>query len=151
MRSLQQFSGKGWNITAALAVVVLVAYMGFLIIANYLSQVELQKGVLEQLRQDTEKRAIALSYFFSERTNDLKELTKKREISAYFENKALGMSMTYGLLASLDAIAEVFEGILEDKTLKGDRIYSQIAFIEKNGEVLVQSGPRESKILAGGA
>ena len=149
MRSLQQFSGKGWNITAALAVVVLVAYMGFLIIANYLSQVELQKGVLEQLRQDTEKRAIALSYFFSERTNDLKELTKKREISAYFENKALGMSMTYGLLASLDAIAEVFEGILEDKTLKGDRIYSQIAFIEKNGEVLVQSGPRESKILAG--
>jgi two-component system, cell cycle sensor histidine kinase and response regulator CckA len=150
MRSLQQFSGKGWNITAALAIVVLVAYMGSLIIANYLSQVELQKGALEQLRQDTEKRSIALAYFLSERTNDLKDLTRKREISTFFENKALGMSMTYGLLASLDAIVEVFDRILEDKTLKGDPIYSQIAFLEKSGEVLVQSGLRESGILAGG-
>jgi two-component system, cell cycle sensor histidine kinase and response regulator CckA len=148
MRPLLKFSGRGWNITAALAIVGLVVYMGFLIVANYLSQVELQKGVLEQLRQDTEKRAIALTYFFSERRNDLKELTRSRAISAYFENKALGMSMTYGLQASLDAIVEVFERILEDKTLKGDRIYSGIAFLEKRGKVLVQIGLMESEIHA---
>ena len=148
MRPLQQFSGRGWNITAALAIVGLVVYMGFLIAANYLSQVELQKGVLEQLRQDNEKRAIALTYFFSERRNDLREITRSRAISSYFENKALGMSMIYGLQASLDAVAAVFERILEDKTLKGDPIYSGIAFVEKSGKVLVQTGLKESPVHA---
>ena len=147
MRPLQQFSGRGWNITTALAIVGLVVYMGFLIFANYLSQAELQKGLLEQLRQDTEKRAIALTYFFSERANDLKDLARSRAISTYFENKALGMSMTYGLQASLDAITLAFERILEDKTLKGERIYSGLAFIKKNGEVLVARGFKESGIL----
>jgi two-component system, cell cycle sensor histidine kinase and response regulator CckA len=144
MRHRLQFSGRGWNITAALAIIGLVVYMGSLIIANYLSQVELQKGLLEQLRQDTEKRAIALTYFFSERRNDLKEAARGRAISSYFENKALGMSMVYGLQASLDAIALGFRQILEEKTLKGDRIYSGIAFVEKSGEVLAETGSKDS-------
>jgi two-component system, cell cycle sensor histidine kinase and response regulator CckA len=151
MRPLQQFSGRGWNITATLAIIGLVVYMGSLIIANYLSQVELQKGLLEQLRQDTEKRAIALTYFFSERRNDLKEAARGRAIASYFENKALGMSMTYGLQASLDAISLAFEQILEEKTLKGDRIYLGIAFVEKSGEVLAETGLKELSPQAGWA
>jgi two-component system, cell cycle sensor histidine kinase and response regulator CckA len=150
MRSLRHFSGRGWNITAALAIVGLVVYMGFLIVANYLSEAKLQEGLLDQLRQDTEKRAIALTYFFSERTNDLRDLARSRAISSYFENKALGMSMTYGLQASLDAISVAFERVLEDKTLKGERIYSGIAFIKTNREMLIARGLREAEIRAEG-
>ncbi|MBW1717694.1 MAG: hypothetical protein JRJ77_18090 [Deltaproteobacteria bacterium] len=69
--------------------------------SNYRSQVKLQESALDHLREDTEKRSMAVSYFCSERKNDLNSLASNRAISAFFENKALGMSMEYELRASL--------------------------------------------------
>ena len=69
--------------------------------SNYRSQVKLQESALDHLREDTEKRSMAVSYFCSERKNDLNSHASNRAISAFFENKALGMSMEYELRASL--------------------------------------------------
>ena len=139
MRSMRLMSRTSWNLTAAILSVLLVAYIGFLLVAHYLSQTELQKASLAQLVQDSEKRATAVSYFYSERKNDLKSLQKSRAISIFFENKALGMSMEYGLRASLLGISEIFERLLHEKTLSGDYVYSRIVFIAQNGETLVDS------------
>lgn len=105
--------------------------------ANYHSQVELQKSGLEQMRLDTEKHAGAASYFFSEQKDHLKNLTEKRELAAFFENKALGMSMEYGLRDSLFSIGKVFDRFLKNRRIGGDRIYTGIVFLESNGAVLV--------------
>lgn len=139
MKSLRVMSRTSWNLTAAVVSVLLVAYIGFLLVAHYLSQAELQKASLAQLIQDSEKRATAVSYFYSERRNDLKSLQKSRAIAVFFENRALGMSMEYGLRASLLGISEAFERLLHEKTLGGDDVYSRITFVAKNGEILVDS------------
>src|SRR3989304_1849382 len=106
MKSVRTSLKRRWNLTVIVASLVLVGFIGFLVVENYLSQLELQGYTLEQLRQDTEKRATAVTYFSSERKNDLRNLALSRETSIFFENKALGMSMEYGLKASLLAMSD---------------------------------------------
>ncbi|MEW6377111.1 MAG: ATP-binding protein [Thermodesulfobacteriota bacterium] len=134
-----------WNLATMGVSVVLVGFIAFLVGKNYLSQLELQEFALEQLRQDLEKRATALSYFYFERRNDLKNLAESREISIFFENKALGMSMEYGLRASLLTISETFNRLLKERKLGKDRIYTRIIFVDSNGELLVDTQPISGK------
>lgn len=136
---------KKWNITVAVASFVLLGYIGFLLFANYLSQVELQTATLQQLKQDMEKRSMAVSYFYSERKSDLKDLRENRDILAYFHSKALGMSMEYGLQASLFSVTESFSRLLNEKTLDQEKIYTQIAFIKENGQLLSGAFSSESR------
>jgi len=128
------------NLTALAIGLVLLLYISFLIFSNYLSQVDLQKTALEKLRQDTEKLAMSVSYFCTERKIDLKNLSENRPVSVYFENKALGMSMEYGLKASLNAIRYQFDRLMEEKKFGGKRIYPRVAFIRSNGGLLVDTG-----------
>ncbi|MBW2012180.1 MAG: response regulator [Deltaproteobacteria bacterium] len=133
------FAGKR-NLAALTIGLVLFLYIGFLITSNYLSQIDLQKTALEKLRRDTEKLAMSVSYFCAERKIDLKNLSENRAISVYFENKALGMSMEYGLKASLNAIRYQFDRLMEEKKFAGKRIYPRVTFIRPHGELLVDTG-----------
>jgi PAS domain S-box-containing protein len=119
-----------------LAGIIFAAGVALLLGNVYRGQVELQKSVVNNFRHDLEKHAAALSYFFSERKNDLKNLPAKREISIYFENKALGMSMEYGLRASLTAIHESFDQVLKERMLGPDRIYTRFVFADGSGACL---------------
>ena len=136
MQLIRTDSLRGYLAIIALGA-VLVGYIAFLLIANYHSQIELQKSGSEQMRLDTEKHADAIGYFFSEQKDHLKNLAEKREISAFYENKALGMSMEYGLGYSLFGIGKVFDRFLENRRLGGDKTYTRITFLESNGAVLV--------------
>jgi len=141
MTLVQRLLKEKWNIATISVSILLVGFIDFLIIKNYLSQVELQGYALDQLKQDTEKRATAVSYFFSERKNDLRNLATSREVSVFFENKALGMSMEYGLKASLLAISEKLNWLLEERKLGGDRIYARILFLDRDGQLLADTSP----------
>ncbi len=130
-------SQKKWSFITALIGVALIGCIGFLLISNYRSQVQLQKHALEQLDHDAERRATAVGYFYSERRNDIKHLLEHRAISAFFENKALGMSLQYGLSESLFAISELFEHFMQERKLGEEQIYTRLAFVESDGTVLV--------------
>ena len=109
------FFKKKENLGAVIACVVLVGFIGFLLGANYLSQKELQASALQQLRQKTEKRATAVGYFYKDRQQDLKNLGESKVLTAFFENKALGMSIQYGLGASLLAVSQQFDRLVQKK------------------------------------
>lgn len=133
------------NLVVVIANVLLIGFIGWLVAANYLSERELRKSALEHLRLDMEKRTTAVSYFFSERENDLKDLAEGRAISAFFENKALGMSMEYGLRAGLLGISGNFDRFLMDRKIEKDRIYTRMALIDSTGQLLVDRGLKTAK------
>ena len=110
-----------------------------LLVKVYRTQIELRESVLKNFKQDLEKHAAGLSYFYSERKNDLKNLPAKREISIFFENKALGMSMEYGLRASLIAIQESLDLVLKERMLGQDPIYTRFVFADSSGECLIDT------------
>jgi PAS domain S-box-containing protein len=126
-------------ITAVIAAILVVGYVSFLLVSHYRSQVDLQKNLLKQLKQESEKQALAVGYFFTERKDDLVNLALSREVAVFFENKDLGMSMEYGLKLSLIPIRDRLIDLVNRKSLNGAPIYSRILLIDNNGQVLVDS------------
>ena len=136
--NLSQTKIKITAIIAVTAILLLIGIIVFFVTINFTSQSKLRKFALDQIRSDIEKRAASVSYFFSERRNDLNDFALSKEISAFFENKALGMSMEYGLKASLLEMSEKFGHLLKGRKINNDHIYTGIFFIDNEGKLLVK-------------
>jgi hypothetical protein len=118
------------NLVALFAILALSGYIGFLVLQNYLSQVDLDRSALTRLQSDAQSRAVSVSYFFAERMDDMQDLSAARELVVYFSNKALGMSMAYGLRTSLVAIEQLFGRLIREKRIAGSGIYERIVLID---------------------
>ena len=127
------------RLLAALIGLTLVGYIGYLVLAQYRTQLVIQDAALKQLTSDRAKRATAVSYFLSERKDDLRELAESREISSYFENMALGMSMEYGLRASIIMIQDLSGKMRSLKLLAGAPVFERIVFIDSSGVLLTDT------------
>jgi two-component system sensor histidine kinase/response regulator len=131
-------SGKrslGWLLAGLLFGIFIALLVG----KTYLAQTKVQQLGVRNFRQHLEKRASAVSYFFAERQHDLENLAASREVTAFFENQALGMSMLYGLRASLIGIQKTSDRLLTTRKLGDQQIYCRIVFIASSGECLVDS------------
>ncbi len=128
-----------WNIAGILFGMLLAAYLVVMVVTNYRAQVNLQESLVEQFRQNIAKRASAIGYFLDERKNDLRYLADAREIAIYFENKALGMSMAYGLGSSLVDINTYFIYFMGDRRAGGDQIYTRILLYDSDGAILADT------------
>lgn len=140
-----KFARKRSSLAVVLISLLLVGYTGFLVGMNYLWQVRLRESNLEKARYKIQEYAAVSRYFFSERKEDLRNLTESRELSAFFENKALGMSMDYGLKASLLIIWRSFKQFASNRKIDEHRIYTRIAFIDKSGNLLVDTSENGKK------
>ncbi len=118
---------------------LLLGYLGFLLLNLYRSYDKIQSAALEQQQHATEKRAIALESFLKDRGEDLVDLAEKQKLSAYFENKSLGMSLEYGLGASLNDLNEAIDRYRLRKQFDGKPLYRRIMFLDAGGAPLVDS------------
>ena len=137
-KSREILKRKG-GINLLLIGVLLFGYISFLLVTNYLSQVELKEIAFQRLSQDINKRSAVLAYYFSERQSDMKNLLASGVISTYFENKALGMSLAYGLRTSQFNISKHFVSFIESRTINSDAIYHRILFVDRNGKKLADT------------
>ncbi|NTW99500.1 MAG: hypothetical protein HGB35_06160, partial [Geobacteraceae bacterium] len=137
-------TGKNWGIAGFFAALMIVAYLVLMVVTSYQTQVKLQNSLIEQLRQDAAKHASAIEHYLDERKNDLRYLSDAREISVYFENKALGMSMEYGLGSSLVDISTYFKYFVADRKATDRPIYTRIMMIDVSGSVLADTSGSNS-------
>ncbi len=127
-----------------LAGAVLIGYMVFLIMANYASQMELRQTAADRFLDEEQSRAWVLSRFFAEKMTQIGNLANSREISIYFENKALGMTMAYGLRASIISMEQRFRQIMTKRDFGDASVYESIAFVDAQGPVIAAVGEAES-------
>ncbi|BAH77157.1 two-component hybrid sensor and regulator [Solidesulfovibrio magneticus RS-1] len=118
---------------------LLVLVFGALIAFNYSSLSKREKSALDDFENATLNMSSTLDYFFYERNNDILDIADSRQVLTYFENKALGMSVEYGLLASRLAISELFEKIINDRSLGGEQIYDAVALVDNEGEQIASA------------
>ena len=137
------------RIAAILFSLALVAYLGFLLTDLYRSRSDLQRAATAQLFQNSEKRALSIRYFFSERADDLISLSENRELSAYFENVALGMSMEYGLSTSLEDARVSLDKFRIRRKIGTWDIYHRIVFLDASGHKLIDSHDGNVKSVKG--
>ncbi|MCG8615131.1 MAG: PAS domain S-box protein, partial [Desulfobacterales bacterium] len=117
----------------------LAVFIGGMLTREYISRDRMFQDHIHALDQSLEKRASAVSYFFSERLADLEHLGSARELNGYFENMALGMSMRYGLKSSLFSAARQFFLLLKTKHINGEPIYSRLLYVTEEGEILIDT------------
>ena len=141
-RDQTQERKAGWyssNMAVNAAGIVAVAYLCALLTLNYRTAMELRDAAIQKLCYETVKQGESMGYFFEERKNDLLNLAASREVAVFFENRALGMSMEYGLRLSLPPINERFSSLMAEKKIAGETVYSRIALIDKSGDLLVDT------------
>ncbi|MBB1073915.1 EAL domain-containing protein [Rhodoferax sp. 4810] len=123
--------------------VIAVAFAAFtlvLILSLYGAQSRLRAATDTRLIADSQRRAAAVADFIAERRQAVAELAASREVEAYLVNRALGMSPQYGLNVSLDAVEQLFNQHLRQKTLRGWPVYLHIAFYVEPGQPAAQAG-----------
>ena len=107
-----------------------------------MAHMNLRRQAVETLIRDTEERAETVSYCFGERKHDLKDLLARREIPVFFENRALGMSMEYGLGLSLFGMKRQLRRFVASRTIGADEIYSRVVFLDRRGKILADTHRR---------
>ncbi|WP_296920008.1 response regulator [Thiohalocapsa sp.] len=122
-----------WTVLMALA---LVGLMGYLLVDNYRNALSLQESLIDRIRQAAHSRSTAIEYFFDEKRSELENLARSREVSVYFENKALGMSERFGLKQSLIPIRQLFADLIDRKRVSGEPIYERLALVDAEGQTL---------------
>jgi PAS domain S-box-containing protein len=137
MSPMKSFVTKRIKFVTAVVGCMLTVVIGALLWATYAAQISQRLSASTQFQSDGERLSVAIGYFFAERKDDIRNLSECRELSAFFENRALGMSMAYGLRASQLAIAERFRRVLERKQFHEDLIYDRIVFVDRDANVLV--------------
>lgn len=126
-------------------VLALFCYLGFLIHSQYNANNKQLGFYHDSLAKEVEKRALSVSYFFSERVDDMRTLSDSRELSIYFENQALGMSMEYGLSASIIAAKAYFDRFIVSRKMSGIPVFKRLVFLGKDGNVLIDTDDRNVK------
>lgn len=119
-----------------LGLVCIAALISGLLIINYYSHRSLQESNNRRFQQNIEDRCRSISYFFSERENDMRTLAGSTAITGFFTNRGMGMTMAYGLRASLNNIDRLFEQRSAVSQLGGKPIYSQLLLLDENGSEL---------------
>ncbi len=101
---------------------LLIIYLAFLLVSTYVAQQDLINASSKENKFKLERKVTALGYFYSERSDDLNNLSKTKAIEAYFANQALGMSMDYGLRASLFNLRSQLDNLIKEKKLTGNPV-----------------------------
>lgn len=129
----QKVVGNRFQMTAVGIMGCLVAA---LLITNYISQRSILNTSIERMELDLNDRARSLAYILSEREGDIKELADTTTVQSFFTNRNLGMSMQYGLKASLSYVFRLFEKVGENRLIGQQRIYSALQLHDADGSVL---------------
>jgi diguanylate cyclase (GGDEF)-like protein/PAS domain S-box-containing protein len=114
--------------------------MFFLIGNLYSSQVELRQNANARLVSIGEARATEIGDFLIERRQAAARLAASEDISNYFSNLDLGMSVRYGLFANLAAIERRFQATLDEEKYQRQPAYLRLAFFDRNGLAQVDVG-----------
>ena len=122
-----------------LAGTILVAVLAFFLWVNYDSQMRLREKAISRLVENLGRQASSVGYFCGERRSDLKNLARAREISIFFQNRALGMSMAYGLRASLVQIRNHLNSLTLERKIGKEPVYQRMMFFDVEQGLLVDN------------
>lgn len=119
---------------------LLVGYVLLLLVIGFVGQQRLLKAQRQQQQLLLDKQAAALGYFFDVRRDDLRLLAASPQLTAYLANRALGMSMQYGLADSLFRLERRLAAMRQERRIDGKPIYLGLGFFNQAGERVVNSG-----------
>ena len=129
-------------------VVFLTGFVGFLLVSNYHSLQKLQDSTLKQYKSEFDTRASKLANFLESQRQQVTSIASGGKLELYFENKALGMSMKYGLRATLLALDIELREFVRHHQIEGKRVYQRLVIYDTHGNWITGSGSASSNAMS---
>ncbi|TNZ62774.1 GGDEF-domain containing protein, partial [Vibrio parahaemolyticus] len=82
---------------------------------------------------------------FTIASEDVDNLSSDKTVQTFFANLASGMSMEYGLGASLINLKRRFDEKIDGKLINSSNIYNKLTLVGSDGTTIVTTGPKDLK------
>ena len=136
------------NIPVIVIGILLISYIIFIFVISYLGQEKLLQSQTKEFELKLQNRISTLKHFFQLSKEDISRLSQNSNFKIYFTNKALGMSMQYGLQANLDNAQNSIKEFSENMNFDGTKIYQNVVLIDSDGNIIINETNEEvNKIL----
>ncbi len=123
-----------------ISAILVSLYLAMIIVVTSLGQNKLKESQYRELDLKVKSYASKLDNLFTIASEDIDNLSGDRTIQTFFANLASGMSMEYGLGASLFNLKHRFDNKIATKQINGDNIYQKLTLIGGNGKTIVTTG-----------
>lgn len=116
------------------------AYAAGSISAHLESRRKLRDSEIAKIVEQNYRLAATLDDYLIEQRRHVAELADGSEVRNYLANRALGMSLRYGLQASIDDIAARFRQVLGERRFGERRFITRLVFVDESGAALADVG-----------
>lgn len=122
-----------------LAGTVLAGYLILILTVINLGQNSLEKSQQNELQLKIAHYAYTLSYFFGVSQDNMQVLSQDKTMTTFFHNRSAGMSMTYGLGASLFKLELLFQDRYRQREINDTPIFHSISLLNLDGTTIIDS------------
>jgi len=119
-----------------LGILLIMAFVFVIIYSNYQANIELRNRSFQRAHMDFLDTVSLAKNFLSERQKDFHTLALDRTIETYFANKAMGMTMMYGLAISLNNVKKTLTNFQHHNLSGNQPIFPQIVFLDNNKQLI---------------
>ena len=124
--------------------IFLTGFVVFLLVSHYQSLQKLRDSSLKQYRYEVETRSRGLAHFLNAHRQSIDHLADTSKLRLYFENKALGMSLQYGLRSTMIALGRELNAFIALQKIGEQRLFHRVVFLTSNGDIIADSGKGQS-------
>jgi signal transduction histidine kinase/ActR/RegA family two-component response regulator len=113
--------------------------MGFalnIIYSNYQASIEIRNRSVQRVYKDFFDKVDTVKAFLTERQKDFIDLASDRTIATYFKNKAMGMTLMYGLAISQNNVKKRIQDFQKQNTYSHDILFPKIVFLDTQKSLL---------------
>ena len=109
---------------------ILTLFVTYLMVKVYQSSSLLAEAGRRTFSQETKTRITNLDAYFERLRSDGENLAKNKTIQAYYQTKALGMSIEYGLAVAVSEVRDEFDRLLKTLNSRGSPVFTQITLLD---------------------
>lgn len=124
-----------------ISAVLVSIYLTGIIVVTSLGQNKLKESQHRELNLKVKSYASTLNNLFTIASEDIDNLSTDRTVQTFFANLASGMSVEYGLGASLFNLKHRFDNKIATKKINGSNIYNKLTLIGGDGVPIISTGP----------
>ncbi|HCG5932538.1 TPA: bifunctional diguanylate cyclase/phosphodiesterase [Vibrio parahaemolyticus] len=128
-----------------ISAIIVSIYLAILIVVTSLGQNKLKDSQYRELDLKVKSYASTLDNLFTIASEDVDNLSSDKTVQTFFANLASGMSMEYGLGASLINLKRRFDEKIDGKLINSSNIYNKLTLVGSDGTTIVTTGPKDLK------
>lgn len=122
-----------------IAAVLLAAYLVSILAVTNLGQTRLKESQQRELNLKVQNYTSTLEYFFNVTNGELGNIAGDKSMLTYFANLASGMSMKYGLGASLFKLNAELNHLISNSEINQKSVYQHFTLVGYDGSVIAST------------